>query len=84
MRESIAALLVPALTTALLLYKVLAHLQIALLSGATLLIAGSALVLSLGVGVLAATGPSVIRVGILAACVVLLLDTALPLRFLFE
>jgi hypothetical protein len=84
MRESIAALLVPVLTTALLLYQVLAHLQIALLNRATLLIAGPALLLSLGLGVLAATGPWLIRVGVLAACILLLLDTALPLRTLFE
>lgn len=84
MRESIAALLVPVLTTALLLYKVLAHLQIPLLNGATLFIVGPALLVSLGVGVLAFAGPGLVRVGILAACVVLFLDTSLPLRHLFE
>ena len=84
MRESIAALLVPVLTTALLLYKVLAHLQIPFLNVATLFIVGPALLVSLGVGVLAFSGPWLARVGILAACVVLLLDTSLPLRNLFE
>lgn len=83
MKESIAALLVPILTTALLLYKVLAHLQIALLNGATLLIVGPAILASIFAGVLAAKGPRLVRVSILAGCMVLLLDTAFPLRGLF-
>lgn len=84
MRERTAALLTPVLTAALLLFNVLAHLQIAVLNGATLCVAGLVLLASLGAGVLAAAGPSLLRVGVLAGCVVALLDTAFPLRNLFE
>ena len=83
MREFIAALLVPILTTALLLYNVLAHLQFALLNPATLFVVTSALFASLCAGVLAAKGPRVVRVIILAGCVLLLLDTSFPLADLF-
>ena len=84
MRETVAAFLVPILTTILLLYSVLAHLQIALLNEATLIIAGAALLGAAAVGVVAALGPPLVRIVLLAGCAVLLLDTMLPLRQTFE
>lgn len=82
-KESVAALAIPVLTTAILLYRVVALLQVALLNRATLWIAGPALLGSLCVGVVAAFGPRLLRVAIIAGCVLVLFDTSFSLVDLF-
>lgn len=83
-KERLACFLVPFLTAVVLLYKVLAHLQIALTHLATLAVAGTILGVAAILGALAAFGPSVVRVLVLGASTILFLDVTFHLSGFFD
>lgn len=83
-KERVASFLVPVLIAVVLLYQVLADLQIAVTHGATLLIIGVVLALAAAAGVVAALGPPVVRVVVLAACALLFLDVTFHLSGVFD
>jgi hypothetical protein len=84
MKERVASFLVPLLTAVVLLYQVVTDLQIAVLHGATLQIIGVVLGAAAVAGLVAALGPPVVRVCVLAACTLLFLDVALHLSSVFR
>jgi len=84
MKEKAASFLVPLLTAVVLLYQVLASLRIAVTHGATLLLIGIVLAIAGAAGVLAAFGPSLVRVGVLAASMLVLLDVTFHLSAFFD
>jgi hypothetical protein len=83
-RDRVASFLVPFLTAFVLLYQVLADLRIAVIHAATLEIIGMTLAVAAAAGVLAAFGPPVVRVVVLAVCVILFLDVTLHLSGVFR
>src|SRR5215203_3506021 len=84
MKERVASFLVPLLTAVVLLYQVLASLQVAVLHSATLLVIGVTLAAAVLAGLLAAIGPAVVRVAVLALCTLLFLDVTFHLSAAFE
>jgi hypothetical protein len=84
MKHRVASFLVPVLTAVVLLYQVLTDLQIAVMHGATLRIIGVVLLGAAIAGLLAAVGPAVVRVTVLAACTLLFLDLSLHLSGVFR
>ena len=84
MKETLAAFFAPILIAVLLLYRVLADLQIALTHDATLRVIAIALSIAVAAGLLAALGPSLVRVGVLAASALVLLDATAHLSGVFD
>jgi hypothetical protein len=84
MNGKLAAFLVPVLATVALLYQVLADLQVALTHDATLLVTGIVLAGAVVAGALAALGPPVVRVAVLAVTFVAFLDVTIRLSGVFE
>ncbi len=84
MKEKIACFLIPLLIAVVLLYQVLTDLQLAVTNPATLLVIGITLVIAAAAGALAAFGPTVVRVGVLAACALLFLDVTFHLSGVFN
>jgi hypothetical protein len=84
LKSKVASFLVPLLTALVLLYQVLSNLRIAVTYGPALLIIGVTLAVAAGAGALAALGPQIVRVGVLAACVLLFLDVTFHLPGIFR
>jgi hypothetical protein len=84
MKSRIAYFLVPVLTAVILLYQVLSSPQSAMTRGATLLVIGTALVVAVAAGLLAAFGPPIARVGVLAVCALLFLDLIFGVSGVFD
>jgi hypothetical protein len=82
-KDRVACFLVPVLTAGVLLYKVLAHLQIALTHTATLAVVATVLAVAAILGSVAAFGSSVVRVLVLAASTILFLDVTFHLGGFF-
>jgi hypothetical protein len=84
MKGRLAAFLVPPLTALIFLYQVFSDLQIAVTHDATLRVIGLTLGVAVAGGVLAAVGPSLVRVGVLTACAILFLDLTVHLSGVFD
>jgi hypothetical protein len=84
MKEKVASFLVPLLIAVVLLYQVLASLRIAVTHGATLLIIGITLAIAVAAGLLAAFGPPLVRVAVLAASTLVFLDVTFHLSSVFD
>jgi hypothetical protein len=84
MNGKLATFCVPVLAAVALLYHVLADLQVAVTQDATLLVIGMTLGLAAAAGLLAAFGPPVLRVGVLAVTAVVFLDVAVRLSGVFD
>jgi hypothetical protein len=84
MNRKLAAFLVPVLAAVVLLYQVLADLQVAVTHDATLLVIGIVIAPAVLAGLLAALGPAIVRVGVLALTAVLFLDATMRLSGVFE
>ena len=84
MKARVACFLVPILMALVLLYQVLASLQIAVTHNATLLIIGVTLAIAAAAGLIAAIGPQVVRVAVLAACTLVFMDVTFRLSGVFE
>lgn len=84
MHKRIASFLVPVLVAVVLLYQVLASLQIALTHRATLLVIGFTIAIASAAGLLAAFGPAVVRVGVMVVSALLFLDVTFHLSGVFD
>jgi hypothetical protein len=81
--RAIASFLVPSLTVAILLYQVLANLQIGFTRSETLVVIGLLLGVAVAAGVVAALAAGWVRIAIFALSTLLLLDVALQLPEVF-
>jgi hypothetical protein len=84
MKQKVACFLIPLLSASVLLYQLLANLQIAVRHGGTLVVIGVVLASAAAAGALAAFGPQVVRVGVLAVCALLFLDLTFHLPGVFD
>jgi hypothetical protein len=81
--RAIASFVIPPLTAVILLYQVLANLQIGFMRSETLIVMGVAVIAAVAAGALAAVGPQWVRIAIFALTTVLLLDMAVHLPDVF-
>lgn len=84
MNGKLATFFVPVFAAMALLYQVLADLQVALTHHATLQVIGVTLGLAVAAGLVAAMGPPVLRVSVLAATAVIFLDVTFRLSGVFD
>lgn len=82
--KKIASFAIPPLTAIILLYQVLANLQIALTRIETLLVAGLCLGLAIAAGGIAAFRGDKARIGVFTVSILLLLDVSIHLPAIFE
>jgi hypothetical protein len=80
----VASFLVPVLTGVVLLYNVLAHLQIAILQPAAVLVIVTTLTIAAAAGALAAFGPTLLRIGVLTVSALAVVDATAHLPAVFE
>src|SRR5688500_17189382 len=84
MKAKVASFLVPLLIAVVLLYQVLASLRIAVTHGATLMLIGITLAIAGVAGLLAAFGPPLVRVVVLAVSTLVFLDVTFHLSAVFD
>lgn len=84
LKQKLLCFLVPVLTAVVLLYQVFTSLRIAVFHAATLSIIGVTLLLAAVAGAVAAFGPAVMRVGVLALSTLVFLDATFQLAGFFR